>query len=348
MTPQTDLYCILAAYDLHEQIQITPIPGGLINRTFLLTTPNERLVLQWVNPIFDPQVHLDIEAVTAHLAAQGMLTPRLRKTTSGALYTRDQEGGVWRVLTFIPGKTLHRVENPASAHAAGALLGRFHKALSTLTHQFAFSRAGVHDTPKHLARLSQALEERRDHPRYEAVAPVAEQILARAGALEPLPTEPLRIVHGDPKISNLIFDENLSEGKALLDLDTLAYMTIPVELGDAFRSWCNPAGEDESAAAIQEPLFAAAVQGYASVTRGWLTPEEIGALVLGTQTIALELASRFCADALYESYFGWDPSRFSSRSEHNLARAKSQLAVAASVEQKRGVLASLVKEAFSG
>ena len=44
--------------------------------------------------------------------------------------------------------------------------------------------------------------------------------------------------------------------------------------------------------------------------------------------MALELAVRFAADALRESYFGWDAERFESCGHHNLVRARGQLDVA--------------------
>ena len=36
---------------------------------------------------------------------------------------------------------------------------------------------------------------------------------------------------------------------------------------------------------------------------------------------AAQLAARFCADALNESYFGWDQTRFPTASAHNQATA---------------------------
>ena len=47
--------------------------------------------------------------------------------------------------------------------------------------------------------------------------------------------------------------------------------------------------------------------------------------------ICLELAARFLADALNESYFAWDPERFSSAADHQLARASNQLDLAGAV-----------------
>ena len=57
-------------------------------------------------------------------------------------------------------------------------------------------------------------------------------------------------------------------------------------------------------------------------------PDERDAIVLGVETIATELASRFARDDVEDRYFGWDPAKYASRPEHNRARAASQLALA--------------------
>jgi Ser/Thr protein kinase RdoA (MazF antagonist) len=336
---------ILASFGLNEA-HITPITVGLINRTYLIEQPNQKSILQQVNPIFGPAVHHDIEAITAHLARQGMHTTRLIRNQEQSLYTIDTEGGVWRQLSFLEGRTIQKVNTPQITRAAGALVAKFHRAVSTLEHQFHFSRPGAHDTPLHLLRLQLAVQQHTNHPNYERAASMADEILSLAARLTPLSTEPQRIIHGDLKISNLLFSEDLTEALALLDLDTMARSTIPIELGDALRSWCNPGGENVGAVTFEAEFFRAALQGYAREASGFLTQDERGALVLGALTISLELSARFCADALNEAYFGWDKTRFASRSEHNLVRAQSQLLLARSIDDQRGVLEALVTQSF--
>ncbi|MEW5854901.1 MAG: aminoglycoside phosphotransferase family protein [Myxococcota bacterium] len=347
MVSAPDPHAVLPAWGVSSAATLTPVQGGLINKTFLVDEGPRRLVLQYVNPIFKPPVHLDIDAITAHLEATGMRTPRLVRTQQGELWATDTAGNVWRALTFLPGRVVQTAQSATVARAAGALVAHFHRAVSTLKHTFHFSRPGAHDTPEHLRRLERALKDFPTHSNYASVAPVGERILALAARLESLPEVPRRIIHGDLKISNLLFNDELTEGVALLDLDTLAQLTIPIELGDAFRSWCNPAGEDASEVTFSAELFEGAIRGYARAAEGLLTREEVDSLVLGTQTIALELAARFCADALNESYFGWNPQKFPSRSEHNRIRALSQLHVAESVAAQRAGLERVAQEAFS-
>jgi Ser/Thr protein kinase RdoA (MazF antagonist) len=209
-------------------------------------------------------------------------------------------------------------------------------------------RPPIHELGRHLAALEAALERHAGHPAYPRVAPLAEDILAAARRLDPLPLTPPRVVHGDPKINNILFHPDRDEALCLVDLDTVGRMALPLELGDALRSWCNPGGEDTADGRFSAPLFEAAVRGYGAATRGWITPGEVRALVPATATIQVELAARFCADSLNESYFGWDPARFPTRGEHNRVRAAGQLAVHRSLLLQKRALEAAVSAAFPG
>jgi Ser/Thr protein kinase RdoA (MazF antagonist) len=178
------------------------------------------------------------------------------------------------------------------------------------------------------------------------VAALATNIDAALAALPPAPAAPLRIVHGDPKLSNLLFAVD-GAPLCLVDLDTLAHAPLAYELGDAFRSWCNPHAEDATQATFDLGLFEGAARGYAEEMSASITIPERDAIVIATQAICLELAARFAADALREAYFGWDPSRFASRGEHNLARARGQWQLAVAVGSQRNAAEAIVRDVFS-
>lgn len=336
---------ILSAWNL-SGCTVSPLGSGLINRTWLVSDGDQRrYVLQQVNPIFPGAINEDIQVVTAHLRARGLAAPELLRTTDGRLWL-DDPGGAFRLMTHVDGVSRDRLESPAEAREAGQLLARFHRALADLEHEFRNQRLGVHDTDRHLAVLRQALVDHATHRDIGAIRPLAAEILGLADALPRLPALPDRIVHGDPKINNLLFDAASGRALCFIDLDTLGRMPLHLELGDAFRSWCNPKGEDSPRSAFALDLFTAAVDGYAAVARGWITPEESAAIVPGTLTIYVELAARFCADALRESYFGWDEQRFPSRSAHNQARAASQITAARALWDARGAAEEAVRRAF--
>jgi Ser/Thr protein kinase RdoA (MazF antagonist) len=335
---------VLEAWNL-AGASVSPLGSGLINHTWLVVKGIDRYVLQQVNPVFPPDIHEDIRVVTAHLRARGMLAPELLPTSDGHLWMTDA-GRVYRLMTHVNGVSRDRLAAPVEARDAGALLARFHRALHDLDHEFRSRRLGVHDTERHLRVLREALVEHSGHRDFAAIRPLAEEILQLAGALPRLPAVPDRIVHGDPKINNLLFDATTGRALCFIDLDTLGRMPLPLELGDAFRSWCNPAGEDNRESAFAMDLFTAAVDGYAGAAAGWITPAEWGAIVPGTLTIYVELAARFCADALRESYFGWDARRFATRSAHNQVRAASQLTAARALWDARSAAEEAVRRAF--
>lgn len=337
---------VLMAWDLLPA-SARPLGAGLINRTYYAETRDGRArVIQEVNPVFAPEVTGDIDRVTRHLARGGLATPRVVPAADGRAWLSGERGS-WRALTFVPGRSLNTFAGPGQARAAGELLGRFHRCLDDYDPPFASRRPPIHDLARHLAALEVALGEHRSHRDFDRVAPLAEAILEAAGRLPPLPLTQARVVHGDPKANNILFHETRDEALCLVDLDTLGRMALPLELGDALRSWCNPSGEDETTGAFSAPLFRAAVEGYGSVSRGWILAEEIGAIVAATANIQVELAARFCADALNERYFGWDARRFSSRSEHNRVRAAGQLAAYRSLMVQKNALDEAISAAYA-
>lgn len=305
--------------------------GGLINETHLVTSAAGRFVLQRLHPVFDPAMHRNIAAVTGHLAEKGMVTPRLVPTDDGALFIDLGHDGVWRVITHVPGHTFDAAQNPAQLASAAELVGRFHAALDDLDHEFVGLRAGVHDTEAHLATLRDALDDHRAHRLFAEVDPLANTLLSAFDELDPLPDLPPRIAHGDLKLSNVMFEGGEPPGSSravcLIDLDTLAPMALAFELGDAWRSWCNPNREDTGEVRFDLALFEASWRGYVVGYGEPISPELRHALLLGVEHIGLELTARFLADALAESYFGWDAERFATRGDHNLVRAKGQWAL---------------------
>jgi Ser/Thr protein kinase RdoA (MazF antagonist) len=329
------------AADIAEIHDIAELGGGLLNATYAVRRAGEPIaVLQRLHPIFAGEVNLDIEAITAHLAGRGLVTPRLIRTRDGRAW-HDRGGRVWRALTWIDGTTVDTVPDPSWAEAGGALVGAFHRAVADLSHDYAFARGGVHDTRAHLARLADHVAAGGD----PAAVAIGREVLDAATGLPAMPAVPHRHCHGDLKISNLLFAAPPVRGVCLVDLDTLGLSTMAFELGDAMRSWCNPHGEDAGRVAFDLAIFAAAIRGFRELADPIVSGDEKVAIVVGLETVCLELAARFAVDAFRDEYFGWDPARFASRRAHNLVRAHGQLALGLAVRAARADALDLVRSA---
>ncbi len=319
---------------------IRALADGLINRTWTVGEP-PWAVLQWVNPIFDPRIHLDVEAVTARLEVAGLTTPRLVPSTDGDLWTTDPYG-CWRLMTYIPGTTLHRLETAEQAAEGGRLVGRFHAALADWDYLLQARQRYVHDTTFHMAELHAARSEAVGHPLAPEARELAGEILRRGAGWDGEIAHPRRFRHGDLKISNLRFDATAESALCLIDLDTLGTMPIACEMGDAWRSWCNPAGEDDpDATSFDLELFTASARAWLAAAPP-LSDSELRSLVPGIERNCLELAARFCADAVRNTYFREDRVAFPQRGRHNLTRARGQLKLAVAARRLRAECEAVV------
>jgi len=336
--------------ELDAGFEVSRLGNGLIHDTFAVDSGTGAFVLQRVHPVFPPEIHINILATTQHLARKGVPAPRLLPERDGRLWA-ETNLGIWRLMTRLPGSSFDAVTDPAEAEAAAFALGRFHGALADLAHEFVGRRSGVHDTAAHLVGLEQALAEHPAHRLAHDVERLADRIFHSVERLQRVEGVAKRLVHGDPKFNNVLFadeaDGRPRDAIGLVDLDTVGPMELHLELGDAWRSWCNPKGEDDREGHFRLDVFEASLAGYARARPFPLEALEREALLDGVEWITVELAARFAADALRESYFGWDPTRYTTRGAHNLERASGQWALHERVLATRGERARLLRAVAS-
>jgi len=314
--------------ELAGPLALRPLHGGLLHQSFHVRAGGVEYVLQRVADVFAPAIHENIAAVTEHLLARGLRAARLLPTRAGERSAATTGHGRWRLMEHLGGVSFERLDSPAQARTAGRLVGRFHAALADFDRPLAPMGIPYRDTPRYLASLRAALAAHRDHRLHAPARRLADAVFAGFDALGPPPAVRERVIHADLKASNLLFEGATGAARerafALVDFDTLMRGTLWMELGDAWRSWCNAAGEDASAPRFDLGLFAASCEGFAAGYAAPLDAAERDSLEAAPERITLELCARFTADALEERYFGWDADRFGSRGEHNLARAEGQ------------------------
>ena len=344
-------FCIEGTYLGYELIQV-----GNVNKTYqvkvMLPEGREKSFLVqnvntyvFKNPV---QVMENIDKVTEHIRAKtpGRISLHFHHTADRSTFVQDGED-FWRMTNFIPSVTYGIVEDLRIVRNAGYAFGEFQMQLSdfdsTLLHE---TIEGFHDTRKRfenlkktvvadpLGKVSQVQEELRWLLSVEDLASTLTD-MCRAGEL------PLRVTHNDTKINNVLFDPNGLTPLVVVDLDTVMPGLVAHDFGDSIRYSANFVEEDcpdTDKVGLNMDVFRAFTEGFLEATAKTLTDAEIDTLALGAFVLSTELAVRFLDDYIQGSpYFKIDYP------DHNLVRARCQIALAKDMQRNLAQMVACVK-----
>jgi Ser/Thr protein kinase RdoA (MazF antagonist) len=315
---------ILDSFSISKPATITQQYAGVINQTYKIMNSDGIFALQSMHPVFSDESLQDIQTVTNYLEQHGQRVPRLIPATNGDYVVHDHNNLRWRLYSWIDGRVFDKVNNPDIAWQAGNIAGKLHHALRDFSYTPQGGIPHFHDTLYILTRLEQVF----------GALPEAAQTLARK-ILQAAPAtiidesqQPTSIIHGDLKISNLIFDMQ-NQAIGIIDFDTIMRRCRAIDMGDALRSWCNRTCEDDPEARFDEDFFNAAEDGYRAGFDPTLDKRDLHRQA--AKQIAYELAARFLIDIVDDNYFHYNAERYPSRQAHNFIRAISQYHLAISI-----------------
>ncbi len=338
---------------------------GLINDTYLCEFNDRgaahKYILQRINAsVFThpERVMKNVEIVTEHIAkklrAEGLAdpsreTPALVPARSGKTYLLDDSGAYWRMFHFIEsGTVFDTVADVKHAYEVGRGLGRFQALVADLSaDKLHDTLPGFHHTPKYLAEFDDALKADTNNRAAETVA--EQEFVLQRRSLAPALTDliaaqkiPIRVVHNDPKVNNVMIRLDTREALCMLDLDTVKPGIVHFDFGDCVRSAANPGGEDAvdlHAVRIDQTLYEAVASGYLREAASFLTKQEIDVLPLSVKVITYELGVRFLADYLRgDTYFR------TNYPGHNLHRARVQFKLLGSIEAVQERMAFVISQ----
>ncbi|MBI4713945.1 phosphotransferase [Candidatus Uhrbacteria bacterium] len=330
---------VLRQYDIGKILEIKPVSAGLIHKTFVIKTDNGQYIIQRLHPILSSQgTAQDFLNVTRFLNSRNFPSPICVKTKQGKILA-ENKNEKWRLQTKLSGKTFDRLTSVVMAKSAGRIYGEFHLAIDQAEFQF-HSTLVLHESKKVYQHFCDVLNKFKASPLMNVVRKEIE-IINKEFPRYFLPDNlPKRVIHGDPKISNILFSG--LKAAAVIDLDTCQRQNLLVELGDVFRSWCGKR-EDDTHNTFSLSLFRASWNGYKKGSEGLMTKREISLVPKAIGLITLELACRFLSDYFEDCYFGWDEKQYQSRRTHNLARCRGQLAEFKDFKRKFPKIKNIIK-----
>ncbi len=345
--------------------EVKPFGSGNINDTFLVLlddAPEPYFILQRINTqVFtNPRgVMQNMRIFSEHVRERLNRTPPSRRwEVPRVLLTHDESNhcedcdDFWRAISFVDNSHTHdTIQDARHAEEIGYGLGMFHNLISDLpTDDLVDTLEGFHITPRYLEQFDAVLAQISHQNKAEQIAEV-EQCLAfvearrsLAHVLETAKAEgklPMRLMHGDPKINNVMIDRTTGQAVSLIDLDTVKPGLVHYDIGDCLRSGCNPLGEeteDLDAVHFAPDLAEAMLKGYLSVAREFLTENDYSYLYDSIRLITFELGLRFFTDHLAGNiYFK------AKHPNHNLNRAKVQFKLVESIEAQETELKQLIE-----
>lgn len=336
----------------YEEIKV-----GIVNQTYrvnyLLTNGKYKsYIIQSINTYAfkQPELIMDnIDQITEHMRTkkEGKVALHFHHTAEGKTYYVD-ERGFWRLFNYIESDTYNVTADLEIVHNAGEAFGEFQMLLADYdATKLSETIPDFHNTRMRFQNLWKDVEE---DPCGRAVEVqdeldwlrVAEERACQLIDMHKAGRIPLRVTHNDTKINNVLFSKGGKNPLVVIDLDTVMPGIVGNDFGDAIRFAANYVEEDcpnLEFVGVNMDVYSAFADGFLKQTANALTKEEIETLPLSCFAITVELATRFLAD-----YIAGDPYFHINYTDHNLVRARNQIALAKDMLIKMDEMERIVRD----
>lgn len=325
---------ILSVYGLDaDQTKVQSFGDGLINHTWKVNSGKENYILQKVNnKVFKNPADIDknLSMLSKYLSKEDpeylFVSPVVAANGESLIHI---DTGYFRLFPFIEGSTsLNALTKEEEAYEAAKQFGKFSKILAGFkAEELNITIPDFHNLILRYAQFTdackQALPERLEKAKecitfvnnHQCIVNTYREIIDNKDI-------PLRVIHHDTKINNVLFD-NSNNGICVIDLDTVMPGYFISDVGDMMRTYLSPASEEEtdfSKIYIRKEFFKAIHDGYMQEMEIVLTPEEKQYFTYSGEFIIYMQAIRFLTDYLQnDTYYG------ANYEGHNLNRAKNQI-----------------------
>lgn len=357
------LYPIIKEFFNPRKIKnIKKFKNGLINKTYLIEFDNIKYIIQQINSnVFKSPMAVmhNIDLITNHLKRKLIYEGKnFQQLTLTLIKTKHNENFVivndeyWRCYLCIEGITYEETTDPQIFYEAGRIIGEFQLLLKDFhTPLLNDNIRNFHNTPfRYEEFLEKVINNKYDRRKYCTLE--ITQINSRRNKMgiivEALKNKqiPLRVVHNDTKLNNIMFDKNTKKSLCLIDLDTTMKGSMLYDFGDALRKGASTTTEDDTNldnVKINFELVSSFVEGFLKSVKSIITDNEIKLLYDAYYILTLELSMRFLTDFLNnDQYFKIDEEL--NRPFINLERSKNQLKLLFEIEKNELIIKNIINE----
>ncbi|WP_337966418.1 phosphotransferase [uncultured Flavobacterium sp.] len=306
------------------------IQFGLINSTYKIETADGDYILQKMNQVVFPNIKSLLNnkiKTTWYLNANGFPTLKFIANREGHFYSQQGQA-IWQLSTYIPSVVLDRIDSNIVASQVGDYLAKFHKALLGFPiSELEYTIPDFHNTIKRFSDFEESVKnaspERLSNAK-ESIVFLESNFKTIERVANAINTQkiPVRVVHNDTKIGNMLFDENKNI-LCIIDFDTVMPGSIFHDVGDSLRTGANKATEEEkdlSKVCFDIEIYEAFMKAYVAEASCFMSEEEADNIHLSLPLILFEQACRFLGD-----YLNNDSYYTTTYEDQNLVRAKTQI-----------------------
>tara|TARA_B100000579_G_C22746814_1_gene811985 strand:- start:18 stop:1181 length:1164 start_codon:yes stop_codon:yes gene_type:complete len=331
-------------------ININLIDSGLINKTYLVEHvydgSKSKFILQSLSNIFESKelVNSNHKLITDHIQKKINYSgftfdqkrwevPNLIRCKSNNLFYYPFESDFWRSMVYIDRTfSLYSLQDENIAYETGIGLAKFHSICSDLdSYKLEKSIKNFHNTKYYIDQYITTIKNydftKSDRNVNKRIIDLNAFIYKQIGYVDNLLNflstrlTNQNVIHGDPKLSNFLFDIKYKYVVSLIDLDSVSSGYLLTDLADCIRSICNLAGEDPSnidSVSFDIKAFRYFLNGYLAISEKNINYSFIYLLEF-VYLITFELTIRFLTDFLQSNiYFKIEYDT------HNLYRAEVQ------------------------
>ena len=346
------LYALAYGFELSGNItDIRPFGEGHINSTFVVVTDQNQYILQKINHYVFKDIDAlmnNIDLVTKFIRGKGQESLEIIPTKEGKLY-KEFEGEYYRVYVFVKDTICYqKVDNLELVRSAGASFGELHYLLNDFpVEKIVEVIPNFHNTEKRFLdfvdAFAKASKEQKEFAseeieyifNHEYTYGTINQALKK-GEVK------MRVTHNDTKINNILFDKKTGQFRCIIDLDTVMPGSVLYDIGDAFRGMFTGENEDNpdlSKQKVDFDIYREYVRAYLGKMKNDLTKKEIELIPFSIYLMTIECGMRFLEDYLRGNvYFA------TTYKEHNLVRARTQIALAEDVLNNMNKLNEMTEE----
>lgn len=351
-------------FNIDKVLNVIKYGNGLINKTYKVIFDDVSYILQKVNDyVFSSPIGVmyNIDLITNHIRKKVIYEGKnYRNSTLTLIKTIHNQnfaivnGEYWRCYMCIDGYTLDKTSDEKIFYEAGKVVGEFQVLLNDFNPAILTDNIkDFHNTKLRYNNLETSIKLDVAKRKKDCLNEI-EFVRKRVNIIDIINKAiedkiiPLRVVHNDTKLNNIMFSSSDNKGLCLIDLDTVMKGSIVYDYADALRVGASMSCEDEidlNKVKIDFKLVYAFTKGFLESTKNIITNNEIKLLITGYYTMVYELGIRFLTDYLNnDRYFYLSEEERLTRPHINLDRARNQFKLVEEIENNFDTLEDIIKQ----